>query len=166
MTFELKSSAFGAGQNIPVRFTCDGEHASPPLAWSGAPLQTATFTLIADDPDASHGSFTHWVVCNIPGNVNHLEQHVPQTTHLANGAVQGSNDFGSPGYGAPCPPKGKAHHYRFTLYALDATLHPQAGGSRQLVLGMMQGHVLDQAQLIGTYQRQSAVSGAQAGSKR
>lgn len=153
MTFELTSSAFGAGQNIPVQFTCDGEHVSPPLAWSGAPQQTAMFALIVDDPDAPHGTFTHWVLFNIPGNVDHLDRHVPQMQRLANGAVQGSNDFGSPGFGAPCPPRGKAHHYRFTLYALDVTLHLQAGVSRQQVLGVMQGHILDQAQLIGTYQR-------------
>lgn len=155
MAFELKSSAFSAGQSIPIQFTCDGEHISPPLVWSGAPLQTATFTLIVDDPDAPRGIFTHWVLFNIPGDVNHLDQHVPQKHHLANGVVQGNNDFGSPGYGAPCPPKGNAHCYRFTLYALDVTMPPQAGISKQQILSVIQGHVLDQAQLIGTYQRQT-----------
>ncbi|MGZ3582751.1 MAG: YbhB/YbcL family Raf kinase inhibitor-like protein [Ktedonobacterales bacterium] len=154
MTFELKSSAFGPGQNIPARYACDGEHVSPPLTWSGAPQRTATFTFIVDDPDAPRGTFTHWVLFNIPGNVDHLDQHVPQTQHLANGAVQGSNDFGSLGYGAPCPPKGKAHHYRFTLYALDGALNLPAGVSREQVFDAMQGHVLDQAQLVGTYQRE------------
>ncbi len=166
MPFELKSSAFGAGQSIPVQFTCDGEQVSPPLAWSGAPRQTATFTLIVDDPDAPHGTFTHWVLVNIPGNVDHLDRHVPQTQRLDTGAIQGSSDFGNLGYGAPCPPKGKSHHYRFTLYALATALHLHAGASRQQALGAMQGHILDQAQLVGTYQRQSAVSGAQAGGKR
>jgi Raf kinase inhibitor-like YbhB/YbcL family protein len=166
MTSELKSSAFGPGQNIPVRFTCDGEHVSPPLTWSGAPKPTAMFALIMDDPDAPHGTFTHWVLFNIPGNVDHLDEHVPQTARLANGAVQGSNDFGSLGYGAPCPPKGNAHHYRFTLYALDEPLNLPPGASKQQVLTAMQGHILHQAQLVGTYQRQSAVSGIQAGGTR
>lgn len=158
MAFELKSSAFSAGQNIPVQFTCDGAHLSPPLTWSAAPQQTKSFTLIVDDPDAPRGTFTHWVLCNIPGKVDHLEQHVPRTQHLANGAVQGSNDFGDPAYGAPCPPKGKPHHYRFTLYALDVMLHLPASFSRQQALSAMHGHVLDQAQLVAPYQRQAAAS--------
>ena len=165
MAFELTSSAFDAGQNIPVQFTCDGEKASPPLAWSGVPQRTATFTLIVDDPDAPHGTFTHWVLFNIPGSVDRLDRHMPQSQRLDNGAVQGSNDFRSLGYGAPCPPSGAAHHYRFTLYALDVALHLQAGASPQQVREAMQGHILERAQLVGTYQRQSAISGAQAGGK-
>lgn len=166
MAFELKSGAFGAGQNIPGQFTCDGEKISPPLAWSGAPQRTATFTLIVDDPDAPHGTFAHWVLCNIPANIDHLDRHVPQTQRLENGAVQGRNDFGSLGYGAPCPPKGTSHRYRFMLYALDVTLHLPTGATRQQALEAMHGHILGQAQLVGTYQRQTAVSGAQAGGKR
>ena len=159
MAFELTSSAFHAGQSIPVQFTCDGQRVSPPLAWSGAPPHTATFTLIVDDPDAPRGTFTHWVLFNIPGDVDHLDEQVPPVPVLDNGAVQGRNDFGGVGYGAPCPPMGAPHRYRFTLDALDTRLPLPAGASRQQVLDAMRGHILAQAQLVGTYQRRAAVSG-------
>lgn len=158
MAFEFKSSAFGANQQIPVRYTCDGEQMSPPLMWSEAPQNTATFALIVDDPDAPSGIFTHWVLFNIPSNVDHLDENLPRVQPLGHGMIQGSNDFGRPGYGAPCPPPGSSpHHYRFTLYALDAALPLQADATRQQLMGAMQRHVLDQAQLVATYARQSPV---------
>jgi Raf kinase inhibitor-like YbhB/YbcL family protein len=157
MAFELKSSAFGANQAIPVRYTCDGEQMSPPLMWSGSPQSAAAFALIVDDPDAPRGIFTHWVLFNIPGNVDHLDENLPRVQSLDGGAIQGSNDFGSPGYGAPCPPPGGPHHYRFTLYALDTALPLQADVTKQQVMGAMQRQVLDQAQLVATYARQSPV---------
>jgi Raf kinase inhibitor-like YbhB/YbcL family protein len=159
MAFELTSSAFKAGQSIPIQFTCEGQQVSPPLVWSSAPPQTATFALIADDPDAPRGTFTHWVLFNIPGDVDHLDEQVPPVPGLDNGAVQGRNDFGGVGYGAPCPPMGAPHRYRFTLDALDTRLPLPAGASRQQVLHAMRGHILAQAQLVGTYQRRAAVSG-------
>lgn len=155
MTLVLKSSAFSANQAIPARFSCDGERISPPLAWSGAPQNTAAFALIADDPDAPRGVFTHWVLFNIPGNREHLDENLPAAQRLDNGAMQGHNDFGGDGYGPPCPPRGPAHHYRFTLYALDAPLHLPAGATKQQLLDAMRGHVLEQAQLVGLYARQS-----------
>lgn len=156
MTLELRSSAISANHAIPARFTCDGARVSPPLAWSGAPENTAAFALIADDPDAPRGVFTHWVLFNIPGNIEHLDENVPQARRLDNGAIQGRNDLGGGGYGAPCPPKNDApHHYRFTLYALDAPLRLQPGATRQQLLDALQAHVLDQAQLIGLYARRS-----------
>jgi Raf kinase inhibitor-like YbhB/YbcL family protein len=156
MTLELRSSAISANHKLPARFTCDGARVSPPLGWSGAPENTAAFALIADDPDAPRGVFTHWVLFNIPGNVEHLDENIPQARRLDNGAIQGRNDLGGDGYGAPCPPKHDApHHYRFTLYALDAPLRLQAGATRQQLLDALQAHVLDQAQLIGLYARRS-----------
>jgi Raf kinase inhibitor-like YbhB/YbcL family protein len=166
MAFELKSGSFGANQSIPIRFTCDGEQVSPPLTWSGAPQNAAAFALIVEDPDAPRGTFTHWVLFNIPGNVDHLDEKVPRVQYRDDGAVQGNNDFGRTGYGAPCPPPGESHRYRFTLYALDVALHLQADASKQQVLAALQGHVLDQAQLVGTYARQSPVHGARAGQVR
>ena len=154
MALELSSSAFGANQNIPVQFTCDGKGISPPLAWSGAPPNTAAFALIVDDPDAPRGTFTHWLLFNIPGNVQRLDENVPQMQHLDDGAIQGSNDFGGSGYGGPCPPRGETHHYRFTLYALDTTLPLQANASKRQLLDAMQAHMLEQAQLVGMYRRQ------------
>jgi Raf kinase inhibitor-like YbhB/YbcL family protein len=155
MALELTSNAIRANQALPARFGCDGERMSPPLAWRSAPPETAAFALIVDDPDAPRGTFTHWVLYNIPGSIDHLDENVPKTTHLESGALQGQNDFGDSGYGAPCPPRGQTHHYRFTLYALDAPLPLPAGASKQQVLDAMRAHMLDQAQFVGTYARQS-----------
>lgn len=149
----LSSDAFGPNGTIPERFSCDGENLSPTLSWSGAPQNTAAFALIVDDPDAPSGTFTHWVVYNIPPGVQQLPAGVPQTAHLADGSAQGVNDFRGVGYGGPCPPPGKPHHYRFTLYALDGTLHLQPQATKRQVLDAMRNHTLDQAQLVGLYQR-------------
>jgi len=153
MSFDLTSGAFGHGAAIPARYTCDGQDLSPPLSWSGAPQGTVAFALIVDDPDAPGRVFTHWVLFNLPGSTHELPEGVPQTERLASGGVQGRNDFNRIGYGGPCPPPGKPHRYRFTLYALTSTLPLQPGSTKQQVLDAMQGHVLGHAQLIGTYQR-------------
>lgn len=155
MPFELTSSAIRAHEDLPTRFSCDGAHVSPPLTWSGAPQNTATFALVVDDPDAPHGVFTHWLIFNIPADLDHLAEHLPPAPQLPSGAIQGRNDFGGVGYGAPCPPRGEAHRYRFTLYALDAPLHLRADATRQQVLQAMQAHVLAQAQLVAVYRRPS-----------
>lgn len=156
MALELTSSVISANQPIPKQFTCEGDGISPPLAWRGVLQNTAVFVLIVDDPDAPRGVFTHWVLFNVPGATDHLEGAVPQTQRLEIGASQGRNDFGDLGYGAPCPPKGdSSHHYRFTLYALDTPLLLNPGATKQQVLDAMRGHVLNQAQLVGTYARQS-----------
>jgi len=154
MAFELTSSAIQTQHELPARFSCDGAGGSPPLAWSGAPPHTTTFALIVDDPDAPHGTFTHWVLLNLPSDVYHLDERIPPAPQLDNGALQGRNDFGHVGYGAPCPPRGETHHYRFTLYALDTPLRLQAGATRQQALQEMQAHVLAQAQIVNTYRRQ------------
>jgi Raf kinase inhibitor-like YbhB/YbcL family protein len=155
MALELTSNAIHANDAIPARFSCDGERMSPPLRWSGAPPETAVFALIVDDPDAPRGTFTHWVLYNIPSASDHLDENMPRTARLTNGALQGPNDFGDSGYGAPCPPRGQTHHYRFTFYALDAPLPLPAGAGKQQVLDAMRAHILDQVRLIGTYARQS-----------
>jgi Raf kinase inhibitor-like YbhB/YbcL family protein len=155
MALELTSSVISANRPIPKQFTCEGDGISPPLAWSGVLQNTAVFALIVDDPDAPRGVFTHWVLFNVPGATDHLDGAVPRTQRLEIGASQGRNDFGDIGYGAPCPPKGDSpHHYRFTLYALDAPLLLDPGATKQQVLDAMRGHVLNQAQLVGTYARQ------------
>jgi Raf kinase inhibitor-like YbhB/YbcL family protein len=154
MPFMVTSDAFSAGGAIPSRFTCEGEDVSPPLAWSGAPLGVASFALTVDDPDAPGGVFTHWVLYNLPATSTRLPQGVPARQRVVEGGLQGKNDFGRTGYDGPCPPPGRPHHYRFTLYALDATLGLQAGAAEQDVLNAIRGHVLGQAQLVGTYQRQ------------
>ena len=150
---KLSSAAFESGQAIPVRFTCDGQNLSPALSWSGAPQQTAAFALMVDDPHAPGGTFTHWVLFNLPARLRQLPQGVSQAEAQVDGGTQGQNDFGTIGYGGPCPPAGHPHHYRFTLYALDRTLDLRARATKQQVRKAVQGHVLDQALLVGIYQR-------------
>jgi hypothetical protein len=150
---KITSTAFQAGETIPTRYSCDGQDISPALSWSGAPEGTRSFALILDDPDAPGGTFTHWVIFNIPAETLELEEAIPTSPQLPNGALQGRNNFGTIGYSGPCPPKGSLHHYHFVIYALDETLDLTAGASKAQVLNAMQGHILAQAEVIGTYQR-------------
>lgn len=153
ITLALTSTAFADGDKIPVRYTCDGENVSPPLAWEEPPPQTRSFALIVDDPDAPIGVFTHWVVFNIPADARRLEEALPSGERLPSGASQGKNGFGKLGYGGPCPPRGSPHHYRFILYALDKPLDLPPGTSKKDLLQAMEEHILAQGQLIGVYQR-------------
>jgi len=150
---ELKSTAFQEGNRIPAKYTCQGQDISPELTWSGVPEETQSLALIVDDPDAPGGVFTHWVLFNIPPGSRELSEAVPSQAQLPNRALQGRNDFGTIGYGGPCPPPGRPHRYQFTLYALDQALDLKVGASKKQVLNAMQGHVLAQGQLTGTYQR-------------
>ena len=157
MALSLSSTAFKEGASIPLKHTCDGADISPPLTWEGAPAGTKAFAMIADDPDAPAGTWVHWVLFNIPGNTIKLAENIPKTETLKkdlDGAMQGRNDFRRVGYGGPCPPSGPAHRYFFKLYALDALLPLKAGATKQDVEQAMQGHVLQMAQLLGTYTRQ------------
>src|SRR5438874_628300 len=108
--FSLKTSAFEPNGRIPVRYTCDGEDISPPLAWEGAPSGTQTCALIMDDPDAPTGTFTHWLVWDIPASSRELEENLPGSGRVQGAGAQGQNDFGTVGYRGPCPPPGKPHH--------------------------------------------------------
>jgi hypothetical protein len=147
----IASAAFQDGESIPSQYTCDGQNKSPALSWSGVPEGTQSFALILDDTDAPGGTFTHWVIFNIPANTLELEEAIPTTPQLESGALQGRNDFGGIGYSGPCPPPGASHHYHFVVYALDLTLDLSAGASKTQVLSVMQGHILAQAELIGIY---------------
>lgn len=149
----LSSTAFKEGDQIPVRYTGDGQDTSPPLEWSKPPPGTQTFALIVDDPDAPRGVFTHWVLFNLPADTRQLPEGIPTQDRLENGARQGKNDFGKTGYGGPYPPPGTAHRYRFTLYALDKPLDLLAGASQKQVLDAMKGVILAQGQLTATYRR-------------
>lgn len=152
MTLSVSSRAFREGEKIPTKYTCDSQNVSPPLVWTEAPAGTQSFALIADDPDAPGGTFTHWVLFNLPPTNHELPEAIPAQSQLPNGALQGKNDFGKIGYGGPCPPPGRPHRYRFKLYALDRTLDLKAGASQKQVMDAMQGHILGQGQLTGTYQ--------------
>ncbi len=149
---ELTSPAFATGQPIPAVHGCDGADASPPLAWRDVPDAAQALALIVDDLDAPRGSWLHWAIWNLPPRPDRLAGGVPPDEEPAGRARQGVNDFGKPGWGGPCPPSG-THRYVFRLYALDAPLALAAGAARAELEAALQGHVLAQAELIGTYRR-------------
>lgn len=153
MAFQLQSSAFKAGSEIPQKFTCQGGDVSPALSWSGAPAGTKSLALIADDPDAPAGTWVHWVLYDLPPDTTQLPENVPKTEKVPGGGTQGINDFKKTGYGGPCPPPGNAHRYFFKLYALDSSLNLKPGASKADLEEAMKGHTLAQAELIGTYKR-------------
>jgi Raf kinase inhibitor-like YbhB/YbcL family protein len=153
MSFLLKSSAFADGQSIPKKHTGDGVDVSPPLVWANAPPKTASFALLCDDPDAPRGDWVHWVLFDIPADRTSLDEGVPTDAALADGSVQGRNDFGNLGYGGPAPPRGKPHRYFFRLYALDTALALPAEATKAQLHAAIKGHLLAETQLMGTYQR-------------
>jgi Raf kinase inhibitor-like YbhB/YbcL family protein len=149
----VTSSAFVAGGSIPAKYTCEGANVSPPLSWTGAPAGTKSFALICDDPDAPAGIWVHWVLYNLPPNVDSLSEKTDAVSALSNGAMQGANDFGKVGYGGPCPPPGKSHRYFFKVYALDIDHFLKPGAHKDTLIGAMEHHILAEGQLIGTCQR-------------
>jgi Raf kinase inhibitor-like YbhB/YbcL family protein len=149
----IGSPAFVHGTPVPVEHTCEGADTSPGLAWSEIPVDTRSFALICDDPDAPRRTWVHWVLFNLPADAVELAPAVPSTPELPSGARQGTNDSGDVGYGGPCPPPGKAHRYFFRLYALDCTLNLPPGVNRPDLDHAMAGHVLAEATLMGTFQR-------------
>ena len=153
MSFALSSKSFSNGADIPQKFTCEGADVSPELSWNDAPAGTNGFGLIADDPDAPAGTWTHWVLYDVPPQTNHLAEGLPKQEQLPDGAHQGRNDFGKIGYNGPCPPPGKPHRYYFKLYALDQKLNLKPGTSKQQVERAMEGHTLAKAELMGRYKR-------------
>ena len=153
LSLTVSSDAFAPMGAIPVRYTCDGDNVSPPLAWSGAPGGTASFALVMDDPDAPRGTFVHWVLYNLPAGIQSLPEGVLTVERLESGALQGGNSAGRLGYTGPCPPRGPAHRYRFSVYALDTTLPLAPGVSQSELEKAMAGHVLARGQLVGTYGR-------------
>ncbi len=153
MPFALKTTAFQEGGSIPKKFTCDGADVSPALSWQDAPAGTQSFALIADDPDAPVGTWTHWTIWNIPAKTSALPEAVPKTEESTDGTRQGRNDFKRIGYGGPCPPPGKPHRYFFKLYALGARLDVSAGAGRNELERAMKGRILSQAEIMGKYGR-------------
>jgi len=149
----VSSAAFPAGGAIPIVHTCDGAGISPPLSWSVTPRGTAAYAVVMQDPDAPGGTFTHWLLLDLPASVTSLPQGVPAGERPAVGGVQAQNDAGVTGYSGPCPPAGPVHHYRFTVYALDRPLGLVPVPSKGSALKAMQGHILSQGTLVGTYQR-------------
>ena len=138
MAFAISSTGFPNGGDIPRKFTCDGADVSPELSWTEPPPGTQSFTLIADDPDAPSGTWTHWVLFDLPAATSSLAEGVTKIDELPGGERQGRNDFRKIGYNGPCPPPGKPHRYFFKLYALKGKLDLKPGASRQEVEQAMQ----------------------------
>lgn len=156
MTLKLSSTAFPDQGAIPRRYTCEGEDISPPLAWSGVPPGSESLVLIVDDPDAPDPAapkttWVHWLLYNLPPATDELAEDLQS---LPPGTLQGRNDWRKTGYGGPCPPVG-SHRYFHKLYALDCVLPDLGRPTKAQLEGAMQGHVLAQAELIGTYRKKS-----------
>ena len=145
---KITSSAFKHNEKIPVKYTCNGDDINPPLQFSDVPPDAKSLVLIVDDPDAPLGTWVHWVVFNIDSAVSEVaENSVPK------GGVEAQTNFGSSGYGGPCPPQG-THRYFFKLYALDVRLTLDTQVDKKVVEEKMQGHILAQAELVGLYSQQ------------
>lgn len=142
---KLTSKAFENNKSIPKKYTCQGDDISPPLSISELPSGTKTLCLIVEDPDAPHGTFDHWIAWNITPSGS-----IEEGKRLG---VEGTNGFGAQGYQGPCPPPGSVHHYHFKIYALDTELSLAKGSSKAQVIKAIQGHILAQAELVGTFQR-------------
>lgn len=159
MTITLRSPVFEHGQPIPSRHTGEGEDVSPPLQWTGAPKGTRQFAIICVDPDApTDEPWVHWVLYGIPANVSQLPAGIPPLPALKDppGANQGKNSWPdrTTGYRGPMPPAGHGvHHYHFTIYALDTVFDFQPELEKRTLLSALTGHILDQGELVGTYER-------------
>ncbi|MGE5625457.1 MAG: YbhB/YbcL family Raf kinase inhibitor-like protein [Bacillota bacterium] len=148
--FKLVSSAFQDHAAMDKRFSCQGGDISPPLAWVGAPTGTKSFALVMDDPDAPMGTWVHWVVYGLPASVNALAEGAAKS--MPTGSRDGKNSWGKAGYGGPCPPSG-THRYFHKLYALDTLLPDLHKPDKAALEAAMKGHVLAEAELVGTYQK-------------
>jgi hypothetical protein len=156
MTLTIKSSAFDNGGAIPSKYTCEGKDVSPPLTWMGVPETARSLVLIVDDPDAPDPKapkmiWVHWVLHNIPPDISGLPEGAT-SAKLPPGAVEGLNDWKRAGYGGPCPPIGR-HRYFHKLYALDTVLEGMISPTKAQVEAAMKGHVIAQAEIVGTYQK-------------
>lgn len=154
MPLVLTSPAFAAGAEIPRRHTCQGGDLSVPLAWSGVPADARSLALIVEDPDAPDPAaplftWVHWILYNLPPTISALDEGVA-IANLPPGAREGENDWKRTGYSGPCPPIGR-HRYVHRLYALDVVLPELGAVTRTTLLNVMKGHVLAQAELVGTY---------------
>ena len=154
---KLTSPAFQHQASIPSRNTCDGTNVSPALAWSGVPERARSLALVVTDPDAPDPkapkmTWVHWILYSLPVDATGLREAIP-AKGLPPGTLEGKNDWGKTGYGGPCPPIGR-HRYVFTLYALDTVLSDLDEPRRDRLEKAMAGHVVEKAELIGTYQRQ------------
>jgi len=156
MSMTITSPAFAKNDSIPARYTCTSSDISPPLQWSGIPSAAKSLALIVDDPDAPDPAapkmtWVHWVLYNLPPYSEGLSEDIVPND-LPEGTAQGINDWHRTGYGGPCPPIGR-HRYFFKLYALDTVLKETKKATKADVEKAMQGHVLESAELMGTFEK-------------
>ena len=142
---KVTSPDFSQGSAIPKEFTCDGADISPELDIENLPEDTKSIAIIIDDPDAASGTFTHWIVWNIP-SANKIEKNSSQ-------GISGTNSFKKTGYQGPCPPAGKAHRYIFKIHALDSELNLDASAEKDDLINAMKSHILAQSEIMAEYQR-------------
>jgi Raf kinase inhibitor-like YbhB/YbcL family protein len=151
-SLSISSSSFANGGTMDARLTCDGANLSPQMHLPTPPAGTRSFAIVVDDPDAPT-AFTHWLAYGIPVGTRELPEGASTPSRRLAHAIEGVNSFGHAGYGGPCPPEGKAHHYVFRVYALDVNLTLPAGASPEQVNAAIHGHVLAEGQLTGLYAR-------------
>ena len=152
MSIRVTSDAFPHEGPIPAPYTCSGSDISPALTWGDPPAGTQSFALIMDDPDAPAGTWVHWVLFNIPASARGLAEALPPGETLPDGSLHGRNSSGNLGYDGPCPPSG-THRYFFKLYALDEMVGVSSGADKGELLKAMEGHILAQGELMGTFSR-------------
>jgi len=145
---DLTSDAFENEESIPKQYTCNGQNINPPLSIGGIPVETESLSIIVTDPDAPAGTWTHWIVFNMPPDIDEIDEN-----SVPDDSLQGVNDFGNIAWGGPCPSSG-AHHYIFTVYALDIMLDLPEGADRQAVEAAMEGHIVEQAELACLYAKE------------
>ena len=151
-SLQLTSSSFETDAAIPAKYTCDGEDASPALAWNDPPAATKGFALVMDDPDAPNKTVVHWVIYDMPAATRKLPEGVAKDPKLTDGSLQGKNSHGKIGYSGPCPPHGVVHHYFFKLCALDKSTGLKAGATKAQLEAAIKGRILGKAQLIGRFE--------------
>ncbi len=147
--FTIKTSAFKNGKPVPAKYTCEGEDINPLIEIQNKPAGTKSLALIVEDPDAPGGTWVHWLVWNIDPKTQYIHED-----SLPAGAVEGTTSFGKIGYGGPCPPRGdKPHRYFFRAYALDRELDLPSGADKNALLQAMDGHIIGETEIYGTYAR-------------
>lgn len=158
MAFNIICKEFKFGKTIPSEFTCEGINISPPLDWSEIPEGTESLALIMEDPDAPGGIYLHWMLFNIPPEVDHLEKNISRKEAFNDGSFQGKNDFGFHGYGGPCPPGRDKHRYFFRMFALDKQIDPNKIYNRDSFYNQIQGNIIDETIYMGYYKKTNTMN--------
>lgn len=152
---KISSQAFENEGEIPSKYTCDGDDISPPLSVTDVPSEAESLALVCDDPDAPGGVFDHWVIWNIPADVESIQENIPKEEKVdsLSGAIQGLNSFREIGYRGPCPPAGPSHKYRFKLYALESKIDLNSGMQKKDLEREIEGRIVSKDTLVGVYGR-------------